>query len=67
MKTPSLLNSRVARRGQKREDVILPEVHQLSERIVLSERDTKLVLDLFENPPAPTKALIDAARRYKNR
>jgi uncharacterized protein (DUF1778 family) len=41
--------------------------HELSERIVLSPRDTELVLHLLENPPAPTKAFVDAARRYKNR
>lgn len=43
------------------------EVLDRSERIVLSERDTDLVLKLLENPPKPTKALIAAARRYKNR
>jgi uncharacterized protein (DUF1778 family) len=32
------------------------------ERIVLSERDTARVLALLENPPEPTKALIDAMR-----
>lgn len=39
------------------------EVLDRHERIVLSERDTQRVLDLLENPPAPTPALLDAARR----
>ena len=34
-----------------------------AERIVLSERDTLRVLDLLENPPEPTPALLAAARR----
>ena len=38
-----------------------------SERIVLSERDTELVLRLLENPPKPTKALLDAAASYYKR
>jgi uncharacterized protein (DUF1778 family) len=38
-----------------------------SERIVLSERDTDLVLKLLENPPKPTGALIAAALRYNRR
>lgn len=38
-----------------------------SDRIVLSERDTDLVLKLLENPPKPTKALLDAAARYYKR
>ena len=33
-----------------------------NERIVLSDRDTTLVLELLENPPRPTAALLDAAR-----
>lgn len=32
-----------------------------ADRIALSERDTRHVLDLLENPPEPTKALIEAA------
>jgi len=43
------------------------EVLGHSERIVLSERDTDLVLKLLENPPKPTKALIAAALRYNSR
>jgi uncharacterized protein (DUF1778 family) len=35
-----------------------------AERIVLTERDTKRVLALLENPPRPTKALLAAARRH---
>ena len=34
-----------------------------SERIRLSERDAARVLELFENPPEPTTALLAAARR----
>ena len=34
-----------------------------AERIVLSERDTARVLELLENPPKPTPALLAAARR----
>lgn len=34
-----------------------------AERIVLSERDTARVLDLLENPPEPSPALIAAAQR----
>ena len=32
-----------------------------ADRIALSERDTRHVLDLLENPPAPSKALLKAA------
>jgi uncharacterized protein (DUF1778 family) len=39
------------------------DVVDRAERIVLSERDTRRVLDLLENPPKPTKALRAAARR----
>ena len=45
---------------------VLPAAHesvQRAERIVLSERDTVRVLELLENPPKPTPALIAAARR----
>lgn len=34
-----------------------------AERISLSERDSLRVLELLENPPAPTPALLAAARR----
>ena len=34
-----------------------------AERIVLTERDSVRVLELLENPPKPTPALIAAARR----
>jgi uncharacterized protein (DUF1778 family) len=43
------------------------DVIEKADRIVLSERDTKRVLDLLENPPAPTEALIRAARRWRQR
>lgn len=39
------------------------EVVNRAERIVLSVRDTKRVLELLENPPKPTAALMAAARR----
>ena len=42
---------------------IAREVVRRSERIVLSERDSKRVLELLEKPPKPTEALIAAARR----
>ena len=34
-----------------------------AERIVLSKRDSKRILQLLENPPEPTPALRAAARR----
>jgi uncharacterized protein (DUF1778 family) len=39
------------------------EVVDRAERIVLSERDAVRVLELLENPPKPTPALMAAARR----
>ena len=39
------------------------EVVDRAQRIVLSERDTRRVLELLENPPKPTPALRAAARR----
>jgi uncharacterized protein (DUF1778 family) len=39
------------------------DVIEQTERIALSRRDTPRVLDLLENPPAPTPALLAAARR----
>ncbi len=45
---------------------VLPTVHHIVdcvERIALSERDAVRVLELLENPPKPTPALMDAARR----
>ena len=42
----------------------LPAAEQVvkgADRIALSERDTRHVLDLLENPPAPSKALLKAA------
>ena len=38
-------------------------VVEQAERIVLSRRDSERVLTLLENPPAPTPALMEAARR----
>jgi uncharacterized protein (DUF1778 family) len=43
------------------------EVVDRAERIVLSERDTTRVLELLENPPRPTPALLSAARRRLER
>ncbi len=43
------------------------EVVNRNERIVLSERDTVRVLELLENPPRPTAALLAAARRRRAR
>jgi uncharacterized protein (DUF1778 family) len=39
------------------------EVVRRSERIVLSERDSKRVLELLDKPPRPTASLIAAAKR----
>jgi uncharacterized protein (DUF1778 family) len=39
------------------------DVVDRAERIVLSERDSKRVLELLEHPPKPTPALLAAARR----
>jgi uncharacterized protein (DUF1778 family) len=39
------------------------DVVEKAERISLSERDSLRVLDLLENPPAPTPVLLAAARR----
>ncbi len=39
------------------------EVVDRAERIHLSERDSLRVLELLENPPKPTPALMAAARR----
>ena len=43
------------------------EVVDRAERIVLSSRDTDRVLQLLENPPKPTQALLAAARRRRAR
>lgn len=39
------------------------DVVERAERLSLSKRDSLRVLDLLENPPAPTPALLAAARR----
>lgn len=39
------------------------EVMDHAERIVLSQRDSERVLALLEDPPKPTTALLEAARR----
>ena len=43
------------------------EVVDKAERISLSKRDTERVLSLLENPPEPTRALLEAARRRRSR
>jgi uncharacterized protein (DUF1778 family) len=43
------------------------DVVDRAERIVLSDRDSERVLALLENPPAPTPALLAAARRRAER
>jgi uncharacterized protein (DUF1778 family) len=43
------------------------DVVDRAERIVLSERDTLRVLELLENPPKPTRALVATARRRAKR
>lgn len=43
------------------------ELVDLSERLVLSERDSARVLDLLENPPKSMRALLNAARRRRSR
>ena len=45
---------------------VLPSARKVvdrAERIVLSERDSKRILQLLENPPEPPPALLAAARR----
>ena len=47
---------------------VLPAAQQVierNERIVLSGRDTARVLELLENPPKPTAALLAAARAFR--
>ena len=45
---------------------VLPSARKVvdrAERMVLSERDSKRILQLLENPPEPPPALVAAARR----
>ncbi len=45
---------------------VLPSARKVvdrAERIVLSGRDSKRILQLLDNPPAPPPALLTAARR----
>jgi uncharacterized protein (DUF1778 family) len=47
---------------------VLPAARKIvdhAERIKLSERDTTRVLELLDNPPKPTEALLDAARTFR--
>jgi uncharacterized protein (DUF1778 family) len=41
------------------------EVVDRAERITLSERDTRRVLELLENPPAPPPPALEAAARRR--
>ena len=43
------------------------EVVDRAQRIVLSKRDSERVLNLLENPPKPTRMLLDAAKRRQSR
>jgi uncharacterized protein (DUF1778 family) len=43
------------------------DVVDRAERIVLSERDSRRVLDLLDRPPEPPPALLAAARRLAAR
>ena len=43
------------------------EIVARHERITLSARDGARVLELLENPPKPTAALREAARRRRNK
>jgi uncharacterized protein (DUF1778 family) len=43
------------------------DVVDRAERIVLSARDSKRVLELLDNPPNPSPALMTAARRRASR
>ena len=36
-------------------------------KIVLSPRDAEVIFDLMENPPEPSEALIEAARRARGK
>ena len=45
---------------------VLPSARKVvdrAERMVLSKRDSKRILQLLENPPEPPPALVAAARR----
>ncbi len=55
-------DDRIELRATKEEKRLLAKAAAY-ERIVLSERDTARVLELLENPPEPTPALMAAARR----
>jgi uncharacterized protein (DUF1778 family) len=40
------------------------EIVERTERVLLSERDTLMVLELLENPPPPTAKLARAAKAW---
>jgi uncharacterized protein (DUF1778 family) len=41
------------------------DIVERNERIVLTERDTARILELLENPPKPTEALLGAAKAFR--
>ncbi|MGE0281139.1 MAG: DUF1778 domain-containing protein [Rhizobiaceae bacterium] len=49
-------------------DAVMPEaeaVIERAEKIILSERDSRRLLELLENPPAPTERLLRAMKSFK--
>lgn len=49
-------------------DAVMPAaeaVIERAEKIVLSERDSLRLLELLENPPAPTERLLRAMKTFK--
>jgi Protein of unknown function (DUF1778) len=52
-------------RDDRREPRLARAVVDRSERIVLSASDTMRVLELLENPPKPTSALVEAAHLHR--
>lgn len=49
-------------------NAVMPEAESIierSEKIVLSERDSKRFLELLENPPPPTERLVRAMKAFK--
>ena len=53
--------------GKATDDVgirVQPREHRTT---VLSERDRHALLEALDNPPAPTRAALDAVRGYRSR
>lgn len=42
------------------------DVLEQAERIVLSERDTQIILDLLDNPPEPSERLVAAIKSLRS-